>query len=91
MSEQDEFEFGWERTDPTEEARRQMLPGMRAELAAAVEAGDPVWTTAEMTAEFEVVGFLAPYVVVRRRSDGVQGTLRFTHVPRMYFGWDPDV
>jgi len=48
------------------------------------------WTTQEMTAEFETIGFLAPFVVVRRRSDGVKGTLEFTHMPRVYFGWQED-
>ena len=28
-----------------------------------------VWDTAQLTAEFEVLGFLAPFVVVQRRSD----------------------
>ncbi len=37
--------------------------------------------------DFEVVGFAAPFVVVRRRSDGVKGTLEFTHNPRVYFGF----
>lgn len=47
-------------------------------------------TTQEMTAAYEVVGFLAPYVVVKRRSDGKKGTLQFTHAPRAYFGWVED-
>jgi len=44
-------------------------------------------TTSEMTALYEVVGFMAPFVVVKRRSDGVRGSLEFTHMPRWYFGW----
>lgn len=51
---------------------------------------DKQWTTTEMTDEFEVLGFMAPYVVVRRRSDGVKGTLQFNHSPRVYFNWLPD-
>lgn len=50
-----------------------------------LETYDKVWNTEEMTKEFEVDGFLAPYVVVKRRSDGVKGTLEFTHMPRFYF------
>jgi hypothetical protein len=75
--------------DPTEAMRRQMI-----------ETGQPVedliadtdrkWTTEELRAEFEVEGFRAPFVVVRRRSDGVKGTLEFTHSPRVYFGWLAD-
>ena len=45
------------------------------------------WTTDELRRDFEVVGFLAPYVVVVRKADGVKGTLEFTHNPRVYFNW----
>jgi hypothetical protein len=48
------------------------------------------WTTDELTRKFEVLGFAAPFVVVRRRSDGVTGSLEFTHHPRVYFGWRQD-
>lgn len=48
------------------------------------------WTTEELQRDFEVIGFLAPYVVVRRRSDGKQGSLAFTHHPRRYFNWQED-
>ncbi len=46
-------------------------------------------TTEEMQALYTVIGFAAPYVVVRRKSDNVKGTLQFTHSPRFYFGFDP--
>ena len=45
------------------------------------------WDTEALQRDFKVVGFLAPYVVVIRRSDGVKGTLEFTHSPRVYFGF----
>jgi len=44
-----------------------------------------VWDTKELQEDFIVVGFGAPVVVVERRSDGVRGTLEFTHSPRFYF------
>jgi len=44
-----------------------------------------VWNTEELTREFEVIGFLAPYAVVRRRADDVTGSIRFQHEPRFYF------
>jgi hypothetical protein len=47
------------------------------------------WTTAELAAEFDVIGFAAPYAVVCRRSDGVTGSVEFTHDPRVYFGFEP--
>ena len=77
-------------TDTTESARREMLPGMPAELVAAIEAGEPFWTTEELRAEFEVIGFQAPFAVVRRKRDGWTGSVKFTHSPRYYFGWEPN-
>ena len=44
-----------------------------------------VWDTTQLQQDFEVLGFQAPYVVVRRRSDGVRGSLEFQHDPRFYF------
>lgn len=76
--------------DPTELARMALIPTMPAEALAAAERGEPVYTTAEMTAEFEAIGFLAPFVMVRRRSDGVKGTLMFSGSPRFYFGFEAD-
>lgn len=46
-------------------------------------------TTDQARELFEFLSFAAPYVVVRRRSDGVKGTLTFTHSPRFYFGFVP--
>ena len=48
------------------------------------------WTAEELTRDFEVIGFAAPFVVVRRRADGQRGSLEFTYPPRAYFGWRPD-
>jgi hypothetical protein len=39
--------------------------------------------------DFEVLGFLARLVVVRRKSDGAKGSLEFQHWPRFYFGFQP--
>ena len=75
--------------DPTEQARRDLIALMPADLQARVEAGEQVWTTAQLTEEFSVEGFAAPFVVVRRKVDGVRGSLMFTHDPRYDFGWEP--
>jgi hypothetical protein len=48
-----------------------------------------VWDTQELGQEFEVTGFMAPFVVVRRKSDGVVGSLMFRHSPRFYFSFTP--
>lgn len=46
-----------------------------------------VWDTQELQKDYIVVGFQAPYVVVERKSDGLQGSLEFSHFPRFYFNW----
>jgi hypothetical protein len=80
-------------TDPTESIRRQRVaeinaePGSREALEA--EHGQ-VWDTTELQEEFEALGFMAPLIVVRRRSDGVRGSLEFQHSPRLYFNWQPE-
>ena len=80
-------------SDPTETIRRQRLaeinaePGSREALEA--EHGQ-VWDTDQVRELFEVLGFLAPYVVVRRRSDGTKGSLEFQHDPRLYFNFQPE-
>jgi len=77
--------------DPTEDARRDMiLTGTpQHDLAHTVAADGPTWTTETLQADFSVIGFAAPFVVVRRKSDGVKGTLEFTHHPRVYFNFEP--
>ena len=78
--------------DPTEPIRRERLaeinaePGTREGLEAQY---GKVWTTNELAEEFEVIGFMAPLVVVRRKVDGVKGSLEFLHNPRIYFNFQP--
>lgn len=77
-------------TDPTETIRRERLAEINAEPGSrdALEARyGQVWTTQELADDFEVVGFLAPIVVVRRKADGVKGSLEFQHNPRFYFNF----
>lgn len=62
-------------------------PGTRQELEGL---HGQVWDTEELARDFEVEGFLAPYVVVRRRADGVVGSLEFQHSPRYFFCFVPD-
>lgn len=44
-----------------------------------------------MTAEYEVLGFAMGFCIVRRRSDGLRGTLDFDHHPRRYYNFVPEV
>jgi hypothetical protein len=79
--------------DPTEAIRRQRLaeinaePGSREALEA--EHGQ-VWDTSQLSQDFDVTGFMAPFVVVCRKSDGVKGSLEFQHNPRFYFNFQAD-
>jgi hypothetical protein len=79
--------------DQTEEIRRELVqtinfePGSREALEA--EHGQ-VWDTDQLCSNFEVKGFMAPFVVVRRKSDGMLGSLMFQHSPRYYFGFKAD-
>ena len=79
-------------TDPTESARRQLLAEVNADPGSreALEAKHgQVWDTDQLQDDFEVVGFMAPLVVVRRKCDGVKGSLMFQGRPRFYFGFEP--
>lgn len=82
--------------DETDPIRRKRL----AEINSTVESHDgeterkrleakygQVWDTGQLAANFEVLGFMAPYVVVRRKSDGHKGSLEFQHHPRFYFNF----
>ena len=76
--------------DPTENIRRERLaeinakPGSRDALE--TQYGQ-VWDTTQLGDEFEVIGFMAPLVVVRRKVDGQKGSLEFQHSPRLYFSF----
>lgn len=79
-------------SDPTESIRKELLatinaePGSREALEA--EHGQ-VWDTRQLGDDFDVLGFMAPVVVVRRTSDGQKGSLFFQHSPRFYFDFQP--
>ena len=79
-------------TDLTEAIRRERLveinaaPGSRAALEAQY---GQVWDTDQLRNDFDVIGFLAPLVVVRRRSDGRKGSMEFQNSPRLYFNYQP--
>ena len=80
-------------TDPTEAIRRQRLaeinvePGIREVLESQ---HGRVWDTQELGRDFQVLGFAAPLVVVRRKSDGMRGSLEFQHHPRYFFNWQAE-
>jgi hypothetical protein len=77
-------------SDPTESFRRARVaeinanPGSREALEAV---HGQVWDTDQMQADFEAIGFMAPYIAVRRKSDGKKGSLEFQHSPRFYYNF----
>ena len=80
--------------DETETIRRLQLveinakPGSREALEA--EHGQ-VWDTQQLGQDFNVEGFMAPYVIVRRRADGQRGSLMFQHHPSFFSASSPIV
>jgi len=76
--------------DETETTRRQRLVEINAEAGerAALEARyGQLWDTRELAKDFIVIGFMAPVIVVERKSDGRKGSLEFQHQPRFYFNF----
>ena len=81
-------------SDPTEDIRRHAVNVLNSD----VKSNDPtdervrlegiygqIWDTSELTRDFEVRSFLAPYVSVKKKDTGEVGTLLFQHMPRFYF------
>lgn len=71
-------------SDPTEGMRRHEAARINREGA---PEGVETWDTQRLQEDYEVLGFMAPYVLVRRKSDGVKGLLEFSHHPRLYWGF----
>ena len=79
--------------DPTEKLRRERQSEITAEAGSreSLEARyGQVWSTAELTEVFEVIGFAAPLVVVRWKAGRVKGSLEFQAHPRFYFNFVED-
>ena len=74
--------------DETESIRRAMLVNGQPQRDL-VEATQR-WDTQELGRDFTVHAFAAPFVVVTCKSDGVKGSLEFTHNPRWYFKFVAD-
>jgi len=81
-------------SDPTEGIRRTLVAQINTDDNITVEnlraAGTECWSTQELQRDFEVLGFLAPFCRVRRKSDGARGLVEFRHSPRVYFNFAPE-
>ena len=79
--------------DQTEAIRKQMVAELNSEDNTKTELEakhGQIWTTSEMQEEFDALGFMAPFIIVRKRDTGERGSLMFTHSPRYYFSWNPE-
>lgn len=84
--------------DADELIRRTMVSQINSEVESDDKASErkrleglhgQVWSTDELSRDFSVKGFSAPFVVVERKIDGVKGSLEFQHMPRFYFNFQP--
>jgi len=74
--------------DVTESFRRELTAEINAKRSpreAMEDEHGQCWDTSELQRDFEVTGFMAPFVIVRRKSDGEKGSLMFQHSPRIYY------
>jgi len=82
--------------DETEAIRREEVARINSEVVsddkdaerARLEAiyGE-VYDTDQIRQIFEVLGFAAPFMIVKWKSDGRKGSLEFQHNPRFYFNF----
>lgn len=85
-------------SDPTEDIRRHAVNVLNSD----VKSNDPndervrleeiygqIWDTSELTRDFEVKAFLAPFVSVKKKDTGENGTMLFQDRPRFYFKFNP--
>ena len=76
--------------DPTEALKREMVAGINSDPGSreALEAEHgQVWDTEQLTVDFTVEGFMAPFISVTEKKTGKHGTLMFQHSPRFYFSF----
>ena len=77
--------------DQTENVRRTLVNEINSEEAGREEMEakyGQVWNTAEVFKDFEIHGFMAPFVTATKRSTGERGSLMFQHSPRFYFAFN---
>ena len=87
--------------DPTENIRRKMVYDINSQVRSdnkdkererleSIYGPGNVWDTRELSARFEVLGFMAPFCVVQDRKTGEKGSVEFIHNPRLYFNYKKD-
>jgi hypothetical protein len=76
--------------DDTEDIRRALVNKINSnpsERQLLEDLYGQVWDTNELSNDFIIEGFLAPWVIATRKSDGKKGCLEFQHRPRLYYNW----
>lgn len=79
--------------DPTETERRKLVEEINANplIREGLEAEHgQVWDTDELTQDFEPLGFMAPFIIVRQKATGKKGSLEFQHDPRFYYNFQEE-
>ena len=79
--------------DVTEQIRRERVVEINSDAGPREELEKrygKVYTLAELSEEYVISGFMSPFVVVKRKSDGVKGSFEFQHSPRFYFNFTQD-
>lgn len=75
-------------SDITEPIRRVLVEEInseRLERESLEEKYGMVWNTQQLSMEFEVMSFMAPFAMVKHRVTNAVGLLTFQHDPRYYF------
>ena len=82
--------------DQTEPIRRQMVQEINSQVQSNSEdiererltkIYNEVWNTKEVQEDFEIISFMAPFVVATRKADNKKGALQFQDRPRFYFNF----
>ena len=79
--------------DETENYRRARQAQLNQDAAVReelIQSYGQIWDTQALGQDFEVLGFLAPFVIVKDRKTGKKGSLEFQHSPRFYFSFVVD-
>ena len=80
-------------SDTTETTRRTLVQQINTDAGdrqRLEEKHGQVWNTQQLQADFDVLQFAAPLIVVRHKTTGQMGSMFFQHQPRFYWGFKPD-
>lgn len=85
--------------DQTENIRKEIITEVNSQITSEnpeierkrlAEKYGQVWNTAEVANDFEIEGFMAPFIIAKNKKTGKRGSLMFQHCPRFYFCWQED-